>query len=134
MVVPIMQFVLSEKSELGEGEWHGVPEAVQDVDFLLAGENDFDGMTVFLKLHESLTADAAGRRGLLDKLVMGERSDGYRLDGDTGILSPGGIECGTLATDAGNSRILLISTDKHLAIIEHQSRPHLEITVGRIGV
>ena len=59
-------------SEVGEREGHGVLEAVEDVDLLLAGKDEFDGMPVFLELEESLSADAAGCCGLLDEVVAGE--------------------------------------------------------------
>ena len=79
--------------ELGEGEGHCGLEAVEEVDFLLSGENQFDGMAVFLKLKEGLSADAAGGRGLLDSSITGIGSDCHRLDRDTREFGAGGIEC-----------------------------------------
>ena len=117
------------ESEVGEGQRHGVAETVEDVDFLLAGENEFDGMTVLLKLEEGLAADAAGCRGFLDKVAPCERSDGDSFDGNAGEIGAGRIERGTLATDASKGRILLISTDKDLSVVEHQRCSNLEITV-----
>ena len=58
--------------KLGEGKGHGVLEAVKDVDFFLSGKDQFNGMPVFLKFQEGLSAHAAGCCGLLDKRVAGE--------------------------------------------------------------
>ena len=115
--------------EFGEGQRHGVLEAVEDVDFLLASEDELDGMPVLLKLEESLAAHAAGGSGFFNKLATGERSDGYGFDRHTGEIGTRRVECGTLSTDTCESRILLICTDKDLSVIKHQSGADPEVTV-----
>ena len=115
--------------ELGEGEGHGVDETVEDVDLLLAGEDEFDGMSVFLELEEGLATDATGGCRFLDKVATREGCDGDSLDGNAREIGTGSIERGTLATNASKGRILLISTYKDLAVVEFQRCSDLEITV-----
>ena len=118
VVPPVLSGLSEKKLEFGEGEGHGVLEAVKDVDLLLASEDELDGMAVLLKFQESLAADTAGGGRLDDKLVSRVRSDGYRLDRHTRVFCACSIECGTLTADACKGRILLISTDKHLAVVK----------------
>ena len=61
--------------KLGEGKGHGVLEAVKDVDFFLSGKDQFDGMAVFLKFQESLTAHATGSRRFFNKIDPGEPTE-----------------------------------------------------------
>ena len=129
-----MRAVLSEPLEFSKREGHRVAEAVEDVDFLLAGEDELDGMSILLKLEEGLATHAAGGRGLLDKVAAGERSDGHSFHWYAGEIGACRIECGTFSTDASEGRILLISTDKNLSVVELQGGADLKITIGRIGV
>ena len=117
-------------SKLGEGEGHGVLEAVEDVDLFLAGKNELDGMPVFLKLEEGLTADAAWGCGLFNKFAACERSDGHGFHRHTGKIGTCRIESSTFSTYACEGRILLISTDKYLSVIEHKSGTNFEVTIG----
>ena len=117
-------------SKLGEGQGHGVLEAVKDVDLFLASKNELDGMPVFLKLEEGLTADTAWGCGLFNKFAACERSDGHGFHRHTGKIGTCRIECGTFSTDACEGRILLISTDKYLSIVEHKSGTNFEVTIG----
>ena len=121
-------------SEFGEGEGHELAEALDDVDLVPSGQEELDGVSVFLELEEGLPADAAGCSGFLDKVAAGEGGDGNGLDGFSRPLGSGGIERGTLATDSCKGGILLVGADENLAVIEHEGGSHLEITVGRIGV
>lgn len=125
--------MIFQTSELGERQGHRVTETVKHINLVTASQDNLDGMSVFLKLKEGLATNATRSCRLLDKVALGKRSNGHRFHGHTRKLGTGSIESRTLATDAGKCRILLISPNKYFPIIEQQSRPDFELTIGRIG-
>lgn len=131
---PRVALWLSETSFVKlEGEQ--VADAVEEIDFLVAYEEDAEGLAVaLLRLNEHLTTNTAGAYGLRGEVAVRAASgDGDGRGGNVGMVGIGIEHRTALGTYCGRiGGVLLVASLDDFAILQTDGCPNAEMRIGRI--